>query len=57
MPFKPGDDVHATRKPKHGEQSAKQQAQTYDKMRHAVAVGRRKKPPVTLPSVKSFNQD
>lgn len=54
MGFEPKDDVHKPHKPKHGEQSVKQQAETYDKARIAVSNSRRKKAPVTLPSVKSF---
>jgi hypothetical protein len=57
MGFDPKHDVHQPHKPKHGEQSRKQQAATYDKARIAVSNSQRKKAPVTLPSVKSFVGD
>lgn len=57
MGFDPKDDVHRPFKPKHGEQSVKQQAKTHISMRLAASAGRRKKQPVTLPTVKSFGED
>lgn len=58
MSYDPKDDVNINRRPKHGRiLSEAEAAEESRKLKIKVSKANRKKPPVTLPAVKSFNQD